>query len=263
MLTWETTTVFPLAIYLAVESGLTKQDLFDALNVIESFIVRRAVCNLQTKEYNKFFIEVISRLRRTGPSLQALEDALSSGEGETRRFPKNDEFAAAWKTTPVYRQLKSAQLTLMLCKLEAAIRSERAEVTPIPHVSIEHVMPQQWTDNYLLDGKVVPKQMNADYYSGQTPEEKKSYEKLEPLIHRRRNLVQCFGNLTVVTQPLNAAMKNACFADKKKYLSESVLALNRYFEKLVEWDERMIEERADSLFGYASKLWGSPMEGQS
>ena len=262
MHTWETTTVFPLAIYLAVESGLTAQGLLATLNVIESFIVRRAVCDLQTKEYNKFFIEVIARLRKAGPSLQALKDVLSSGEGETRRFPKDSEFAVAWKTKPVYGRLTSAQLTLMFRQLEAAIRSERAEATPIPNVSIEHVMPQQWTDNYPLDGKSVPKEMNADWYFGRTPKEKESYEQLRPLIQQRRNLVQCFGNLTAVTQTLNAAMKNSSFSDKKQYLRESVLALNRHFENLAEWNERMIEERADILFRHAGRLWGGPMEGQ-
>lgn len=259
MHTWETTTVFPLAIYLAAEGSLSAHELSQALADIESFVVRRAVCGLQTKEYNKFFIEVIARLRKASAmGNRSLNEILAAGEGETRRFPADQEFAAAWKTKPFYNRLTSGQLTLMFRQLEAEIRSDRAEATPIPYVSVEHIMPQQWTDNYLLAGESVPKDMNNEWFFGRTDEEKERYERLRPLIQQRRNLLHSIGNLTAVTQTLNAAMRNVGFAEKKQYLRESVLALNRYFDPISDWNEHAIEERADSLLRHARILWSGP-----
>ncbi len=259
MQTWETTTVFPLAIYLAAEGSLSAQELTKALAHIESFVVRRAVCGLQTKEYNKFFIEVIARLRNSRQKGERpLMEIFSAGEGETRRFPTDQEFASAWKTKPFYNRLTSEQLTLMFRQLEAEIRSDRAESTPIPCVSVDHVMPQQWTDNYPIAGESVPKNMNSDWFFGRTDEEKETYERLRPHIQQRRNFIHSIGNLTAVTQALNAAMRNACFSEKKQYLRESVLALNRYFDQISDWNERAIEDRADSLLRHARVLWVGP-----
>ncbi len=258
MNTWETTTVFPLAIYLAAEGSLSAQELSQALTHIESFVVRRAICGLQSKEYNKFFIEVIARLRKSSATGIALKEILSAGEGETRRFPADQEFALAWKAKPFYTRLTSGQLILMFRQLEAEIRSDRAEAIPIPYVSVEHIMPQQWTDNYPLAGEYVPKEMNNEWFFGRTDEEKEMYERLRPLIHQRRSLIHSVGNLTAVTQTLNAAMRNAGFAEKKQYLRESVLALNRYFDQATDWNERAIEDRADSLLRHARNLWSGP-----
>ena len=119
-------------------------------------------------------------------------------------------------------------------------------------------LPQQWTDNYPLAGESVPKDMNNDWFSGRTDEEKEKYERLRPLIQQRRNLIHSIGNLTAVTQTLNAAMRNVGFAEKKQYLRESVLALNRYFDQIFDWNERAIEDRADSLLRHARTLWSGP-----
>jgi hypothetical protein len=259
MYTWETTTVFPLAIYLAAEGSLSAQELKNALAHIESFVVRRAVCGLQTKEYNKFFIEVIARLRKSSEKgNRPLIEIFSAGEGETRRFPADQEFASAWKTKPFYNRLTSGQLTLMFRQLEAELRSDRAESAPIPNVSVEHIMPQQWTNNYPIAGESVPKDMNNDWFFGRTDEEKERYERLRPHILQRRNLIHSIGNLTAVTQTLNAAMRNAGFTEKKQYLRESVLALNRYFDQIPVWNERAIVDRADSLLRHARTLWAGP-----
>lgn len=255
---WDTTTVFPLAIFLAAESSLSSEELQLCLKQIESFIVRRAICGLQTKEYNKFFIDVSSRLRKQGASVQGLKAILASGEGDTRRFPDDQEFAASWKSKPLYSKLSSSQLTLILQLLERDMRSARAELTPITNISVEHLMPQSWTDNYQLLGRTVPKLMNADWFFGKTDEEKELYGQLQAHIAQRRVLIHTIGNLTAVTQPLNAAMKNAAFAVKKAYLNESVLALNRYFHTIAEWDDEAIRTRSDKLFVNAVAIWSSP-----
>lgn len=257
---WDTSTVFPLSIFLAVEGSLSESDLLNCLILLESFIVRRAVCELDTKEYNKFFVEVVSRLRNIGVSSQELRNILCSSQGDTRRFPDDTEFAAAWKQSSFYNRLTSAQIAFVLQQMERLTRSDRAEMTAIPDVSVEHIMPQQWTDNYPLLGEIVPKDMNNEWYFGysSTEEDKAQYECLRPHIQLRRKLIHTIGNLTIVTQPLNAAMKNAPFSEKKVYFRESVLALNRYFETTENWDEEAIQVRANKLYANAIIAWPGP-----
>jgi len=164
----------------------------------------------------------------------------------------------SWKTKPFYNRLTYSQLTLIFRQLEMEIRSDRAEAIPIPNISVEYIMPQQWTDNYPLAGDVIPKEMNVEWFFGCTEDEKERYEHLRPLIQQRRNLIHSVGNLTAVTQMLNAAMRNAEFSEKKQYLRESVLALNRYFDQVSDWNECAIEDRADSLLYHARTLWCGP-----
>ena len=141
------------------------------------------------------------------------------------------------------------------------IRSDRAEAIPIPNISVEYIMPQQWTDHYPLYETVVPKEMNAEWYFNPSEEKMALYAQLKPHIMKRRSILHNIGNLTAVTHPLNGAMRNAGFTDKKTYFRESVLALNRYFDSIPTWDEQAIKERADKLFVSACKVWPAPAKG--
>jgi hypothetical protein len=71
----------------------------------------------------------------------------------------------------------------------------------------------------------------------------------------RNRAINRFGNLTIVTQPLNSGMKNASFSTKKDHLRKSLLLLNRYFDDVEDWDEAAIEVRSKELFGTAKRVW--------
>lgn len=257
MAIWDTSTVFPLACFLAAECSLSQSDLNSCLEVIESFVVRRAVCGLNNKEYNKFFIDVISKVRGTQDIPKALSEVLTHGEGDTRRFPDDDEFKLAWGSTRFYGRLSSEQLVQIFLRIEASVRSPRAEHATISLASIEHVMPQDWAVNYPLSKGYIPNSMNSDWYFPKNDEEKAYYESVKAEISRRRRLIHTVGNLTAVTQPLNSAMKNAKFESKKNNFQESVLSINRYFERFECWTEEHIEKRAEVLFSHAASIWKS------
>lgn len=69
-----------------------------------------------------------------------------------------------------------------------------------------------------------------------------------------------FGNLTLVTIPLNSALSNDPFSAKLEKLRESLLWLNRYFDKrqILDWGEARITERGEYLFAEACKVWPRP-----
>ena len=69
------------------------------------------------------------------------------------------------------------------------------------------------------------------------------------------------GNLTLLTQSLNASIGAGPFSEKSQAIAEdSDLRLNAWMRNaaLDQWTDRMIEQRSIELFVYAEQLWPSP-----
>lgn len=255
---WDVTTAYPLIIYLFEEAGLDELALLECLALIESFIVRRLICRKDNKEYNKYFPEIVGKMRKDTPSTVALRNILSSGAGATREWPDDQEFERHWCSSPMYSVLQSSQIGTILKMIEDKTRTTKNEQVTVPNASVEHVMPQEWADHYPLDGVLVPKAMAKDWFDSQDDEAVATWHQIKEKVQARNRLIHCFGNLTIVTQPLNAALRNAAFADKKAEIRNSVLILNRYFDSLDTWDETAIEHRGLMLFSVAKLMWPGP-----
>lgn len=70
------------------------------------------------------------------------------------------------------------------------------------------------------------------------------------------------GNLTLLTQPLNSAVRNGPFMLKRPEIArQSQLRLNSYFQNFDDsdpWDETTIIERGKSLAALALNIWPKP-----
>jgi uncharacterized protein with ParB-like and HNH nuclease domain len=235
----EVSTVFPFLLHLydqlpkASDTGLRRVVLED----IESFLVRRQVCGLTTKNYNKLFIDLISSVRSSTESLpQAVRRFLLSNTGDSERWPDDSEFGQAWRTVPVYRTLSRGRLRMILEALELGVRTKKHEKQPVPaRLSIEHLLPQAWQANWPLPADKVD-----------------AKEERDALLHT-------IGNLTLLTDSLNPDVSNSGWSKKRpKILKYSLLALNHYFADMAEWDEQAIRDRSNSLFEAALKIWPRP-----
>jgi uncharacterized protein with ParB-like and HNH nuclease domain len=255
---WDISTIYPLIIYLFEESGLELSDLKACFNDLESFIVRRIICNKQTKEYNIFFLEIIKTLREEGASRGRLRECLLEGGGETREWPNDETFASNWHNRSIYNNLNSQQIVTILKIIEDKIRSSKSETITINQASVEHIMPQKWCDHYELDGQIIPSEMTTDWFFSFDEDKKAIWDKIKDKVSRRNQLIQTIGNLTIVTQPLNSALSNGPFNLKKIELLHSSLMLNHYLHNITDWDENTIVDRAKHLFQYALKIWPYP-----
>lgn len=76
---------------------------------------------------------------------------------------------------------------------------------------------------------------------------------------QRPLLMHSLGNLTLLTQPLNSAVRHGPFSVKRPAIaSQSQLLLNSYFQKFVDtdsWDETTIVERGKVLATLALEVW--------
>jgi hypothetical protein len=236
----DTTTVFPVLLEVFKRAGgVPSDEVRSVLADLESFLVRRMVCGLTTKNYNTLMRSLIQHLQGNDTfSAQAVRDFLLAQDAESTRWPKDDEFEKAWLNRPVYDVLTRARVRIVLEALELAMYTGKSEkITIHDKLTIEHVLPQEWEANWPL-----PEGVPADEAT-----------------KRREHLLHTVGNLTLVTDKLNPAMSNGSWPSKKAALAEhSSLAMNRKLIALNEWGEAAVEVRSKELLESAKKIWPRP-----
>jgi len=72
----------------------------------------------------------------------------------------------------------------------------------------------------------------------------------------RDSRLHTLGNLTILSQPLNASVSNAQWDVKlPEIMRVSLLPINQMLHTYSQWDENSIEQRGRILFEQAVKIW--------
>jgi hypothetical protein len=245
-------TAYPLLLHL-LDAGLTDAQWILTMATLESYLLRRAVTNMTTKNYNRVFLTLTRTLRREGTTPDNIRRHLSGLGGESSEWPKDAAFGAAWQTQHAYFTLQNAKIVHILRRLnDTYLRGKTEDISIRSPLTVEHILPQNWIDEWPL----------PDGSKGMTWHELAEAEDNDPraLATKRRNaLLQTFGNLTVITQALNSSVSNSAWSVKKPaLLSASLLPINQQLQAAATWDERAIEQRSKDLFGRAIKIWPRP-----
>jgi hypothetical protein len=236
----DTATVYPLLFLLLVEKAEIDAGERDGMLLdLESYLVRRAVCGLTNKGYNRFFMALMRKLRASNSvNRLALRAELMAGKGDSSRWPTDEEFGRAFIHLPAYRVIRRPVIAKLLDSLERVmVDKANDEIEIKAKLSIEHVMPQEWSSHWPLADP------NDD------------------AVEHRELMLQSFGNLTLVTPEFNTKLSNRDFKTKKKEIKRtSRLLLNRRFweDELQEWDETTIRLRSRELFDLARRRWPHP-----
>ncbi len=248
---FDVSTAMPLVLYLATEADIG-DDLTRALNALESFILRRDICGLPTKAYNRFFVGIIDRLRKAEHNkTDAMVEYLSSRTSENDKWPNDREWELGWLGRDQYKGPRQARLRYILEAIEMAKRSKRNEdITIHSTLTIEHIMPQQWEKNWALSGfdhmDDTERDRDIDYMMRKS---------------ERVSAINRLGNLTLLTHALNSSVSNGAYSVKMPAVrSHSSLALNRELNAFDDWNEASIASRGQELFGVAKTLWDAPLE---
>ena len=243
----DTTTVYPFILWLCENRQKTMEDEFTGILAdIESYIVRRAVCRLTPKNYNRIFLTLLTKLKDGLPNRASVRRELLSLEGDSAVWPNDETFKRHLVYEPLYDTIGPRRVRLVLTALELTSRTPRQEALPLPinnSLTIEHVMPQGF------------KPEEWPYPSGDTLDEKEKES-------RRLTLLHSLGNLTLLTQPLNSEVSNGPFRAKRPEITkQSLLILNSYFQRFPDndrWDEDRILERGTQLAESALRMWEYP-----
>jgi hypothetical protein len=242
-------TAYPLLLAL-LEAKLGTDDWASVSSILESYLFRRSICNLNTKNYNRIFLSLTRSLRRDGFSPVRLRELLLEQTGDSGIWPDDAIFRHAWLHESQYGPQSNAKLVHAFSRLNETFLSKKTEKFSVDQpLSIEHVLPQSWQSNWLLpDGS---KGMSYDELTMAAPGDSRAAATLA-----RMHVMHTLGNLTMLTAALNTAQSNLPWAQKKAELKvHSLLPINQMFDDFPEWNEAAINKRSELLFERALTIW--------
>ena len=227
---FEATITYPflLRIFVSLESGLlNEQVVTDSLRIINSFILRRAVCQEGRPALNKLFIRLTSRFPDRPEVDEWLVTELSNSP-RSERWPDDSEFKNTMNNNSLYGK-KEARI--LLERIEAYIAQKEVVDLHDQNITIEHIMPQTLTDEW--------KKELGDHHEN---------------VHQ--TYLDKIGNLTLTGY--NPELSNSDFSVKRQQYANSGIALNRELSNSHSWNANTIIARGKSLAEIAIKIWPRP-----
>ena len=236
---WQITTAYPVAMQLVVE-GVSRDEREQIGRLIYSYIVRRTLSGLTSKNLNKVFQALSQLFVQYSPSVTVLKEYFSARTGDSTRFPNDQQFRQGILTQPAYLLAQHTRIKDVLWELELASRSKLAERITMPdELWTEHVLPDTWNEDWPFEDGIFVVQYSDD-----------------PKATTRDRLKHSLGNLTLLSSRLNISSGNKSFAEKKlKFDEHTGLFLNKWFAKKSIWTEAEIQERGEHLAGLAIQIW--------
>ena len=237
----DVTTIYPLLLFLFRQepSVLPVVRRRHALAILESWLVRRMLCRLTPKNYNRFFLELL-RAVRGEPQVadEVLLARLQSGTSDTARWPQDEELREVLVTRSLYWAVAGSRIAMTLGAIELRMRSKKTESVNLPlGLTIEHVLPQDWHEHWPVQEGDLAAEID------------------------RASHVNRLGNLTLVTSSLNPSLSNSAWPKKRAaLLDHSILLLNREIcsDPSSVWSEASIDARSARLAGEIAEIWPRP-----
>ena len=202
---------------------LSEEEFVKTLNLIESFLVRRSVLQLQTRSYWSVFARMAHAIDEQHP-FTSFQVALAR---QSYKFPADQDFMTALRERDLYN--------LRICWhiLSQFENAGYAEPSPTTEYSIEHIMPQ-WIGG-VPDWQEM---LGTDWED----------------VHWA--WVNRLGNLTLTAY--NSAYSNRPFHEKKAVkggFAQSAVRLNEYVRKQSRWTPTEMRERGKMLSERALEIW--------
>lgn len=231
---------FLLEVIRLSESGaLTADELIEVFHFTESYLFRRAICDLPTNALNKIFLllhrEIIRFDGDESHYVEKFKYALLS-KRERTRFSSDEEFAECMSTRNIYGMNPKNKLYLFE-RLENSETSETKDVwghLDRGEYSIEHIMPQHLTAAWIVS--------LGDNYEA---------------IHT--NWLHRLANLTLTAY--NSRYSNSPFAEKRDMphgFKDSGLRINQWVGRKEQWGLPELEERDQLLKNTVIGIWPYP-----
>ena len=236
-----------LALLDPEQLALPETQLRKALDVLESWLVRRMLVRATTKSYTQVVAELVSVLARSERAVagDALEKHLREQTGASRYWPDDNELRRELEALLAYKRLGRSRLRMVLEGIEDHLRGWQGTSTGLGGervargaYAIEHVLPRKWQSHWPLESGT-----EAD----------------------RDRLLHTLGNLTLLTQKLNSSVSNGPWlgdSGKRAALQKhDVLMLNRTLLKGATdaWTDAAIRQRTRELTEVVLTIWYAPL----
>ncbi|WP_294205643.1 DUF262 domain-containing HNH endonuclease family protein [uncultured Chryseobacterium sp.] len=227
---FEITTIFPLILYI-FKKVTDHNEQNSILNVLESYLTRRTVCKLTTKNYNNLFMSLLGLVKKMDCiTADKIRKELLKYTEVTNRFPDDTEFEKAFYTAALINKYSREVLYCIALYQLSNDYTDNSKLN-LEGFSVEHIMPKKWRNrwNHLPDenDKVL-----RDY------------------------VLLTLGNLTLVKGKLNSSMRDANWTIKKETLRKySTLRQTTDYINIGDWNEAEIASRSKHLYQSAIQIW--------
>jgi hypothetical protein len=236
-----------LCLFDPEEPSIPEAQFIKALDVVESWMVRRMLVRATTKSYSQVVAELVTLVRKSDRASagDAIENYLARQSSVSRYWPDDAELQEELAALPAYRRLGRGRLRMVLEAVEDHLRGWRngksglgEERVTRGKLAIEHVMPRKWHAHWPLQEGCT----EAD----------------------RDRIIHLLGNLTLLTGKLNSKVSNGPWlgAEGKQHGLEAhdVLFLNRALLKksVAQWTDDAIRLRTRELAAVIAQIWPVP-----
>jgi hypothetical protein len=240
----DTSTVLPLMLHLFREAAVTPDRRRRALQMVESWLVRRMLMGLTAKNYNQQIPTIIARVAADPEHAdEVILNELRTSIGQISRWPTDAEVRDQIRLKGMYYYISQQRIAMVLAAVEQSLHSKMVEPISVPKgLSIEHVIPQTWAEHWPLPPNL-------------------SDEERDEAEAARNARLHRLGNLTLTTGPLNSALSNSAWPDKQKALNaNSKLLLNTELigDYPDRFDEQAIDKRGAHLADRIISIWPGP-----
>lgn len=228
----------------ASKEGLSENEIYKVIDVIEAYWARRIICNLPSNALNKVFAtlhrDVLNHIAKAGsdsiPSYLEVLTYVLLKKGRSSVFPTDEEVAGDFMSRQVYK-MPVNQRMFILERMENRDNNERHDVVKElteKNITIEHIMPQTLSEEW--------KAALGDEWER---------------IHQQ--YLHTMANLTLTGY--NSQYSNLTFAKKRdmeKGFMDSAFRLNNYVKNCEQWTERELKQRQQELLQVFMNLWPMP-----
>lgn len=228
----ETSTPYPflIKIYADYDEGrISRADILEIFAMVDSYLLRRAICDVPTNSLGKTFASLAVRIDKDHrvESLKAAFQLMDT----YRRFPKDAEFESRLISKDIYN---TAHIRKHL--LERLENHGKKEKTMVDECTIEHILPQnpnlskEWRDMLGLSWRTI-----------------------------REKYLHTLGNLTLTG--CNSDMGDSPFREKRDMpcgFANSPIRLNEGLRNLEKWSKSEIIARGKTLAEKAVEMWRYP-----
>lgn len=205
---------------------ITMKEVLMTCQIIQTYIVRRAVCNIQTNGLNKIFATLSKEIESNEISKYKFSETvlfILLSKTSTRLMPRNSQF----KEQLIIRQFSSLKQSKYI--LGKILTYETKENIDVSSLIIEHIMPQILNSKWKVD-------LGSKFNE----------------IHEKN--LHLLGNLTLSSY--SSKNLNKSFQEKKEQYQSSIL--NKGLVDYNIWNEEKIKNRGESLAELACKIWAIP-----
>jgi len=227
-----TTVISPVMVVIQLQNE--KKEINRILAILESYIVRRSICGMTSKNANRVFHDLTQKLLYGTADSEAVKNFFMSKTDDSTIWPEDSFVKKELMSLPVYKSIKRNRLRRFLMEIDKQMDSSSSIPVVTPHIEIEHIMPKAWEAHWPLPSNQI----------------------VVVAATNRNNLINTLGNLTLLTKTLNSSISNGKWKKKRSEITKNNSNnLNREFisQEYEEWNEKLIIKRTEVLTRYFLK----------